>query len=128
MKLPAWLTRAPVTQEVARINRFRADFAKLDDARLRARFQESGDLLEVIAVVAANVHVWIGKETGHFAEESVDEDISGFASRIEGGIHDAELVGDCVGTGRAAEVWIADQPTLDVTGHVELGDDADAAG
>jgi preprotein translocase subunit SecA len=53
MKLPAWLTRAPVTQEVARINRFRADFAKLDDARLRARFQESGDLLEVIAVVAA---------------------------------------------------------------------------
>jgi preprotein translocase subunit SecA len=53
MKLPAWLTRAPVTRETARINRFRADFAKLDDARLRARFQESGDLLEAIAAVAA---------------------------------------------------------------------------
>src|ERR1039458_3686875 len=53
MKLPAWLMRAPVARETARINRFRADFAKLDDARLRARFQESGDLLEGIAVVAA---------------------------------------------------------------------------
>src|SRR6202142_2169017 len=53
MKLPAWLTRVAVTQEIARINRCRADFAKLDDARLRARFQESGDLLEAIAAVAA---------------------------------------------------------------------------
>ena len=53
MKLPAWLTRAPVTRDIARINQFRADFAKLDDARLRARFQETGDLLEAIAAVAA---------------------------------------------------------------------------
>src|ERR1039458_6209964 len=29
MKLPAWLTRAPVTRDIARINQFRADFAKL---------------------------------------------------------------------------------------------------
>src|ERR1017187_2114377 len=53
MKLPAWLTRAPVTRDIARINRFRADFATLDDAGLRARFQESEDLLEAIAAVAA---------------------------------------------------------------------------
>src|ERR1039458_7239518 len=53
MKLPAWLTRAPVTRETARINRFRADFAGLDDAGLRARFKESEDLLEAIAAVAA---------------------------------------------------------------------------
>src|ERR1035441_3403839 len=52
MKLPAWLTRAPLTRETAGINRFRADFATLDDARLRARFQESEDLLEAIAAVA----------------------------------------------------------------------------
>src|ERR1022692_4573659 len=53
MKLPAWLTRAPVTRETARIDRFRADFAELDDARLRARFRESEDLLEAIAAVAS---------------------------------------------------------------------------
>src|SRR5271169_270531 len=53
MKLPTWLTRAPVEREIARINRFRADFGMLDDAGLRARFHETEDLLEAIAAVAA---------------------------------------------------------------------------
>ena len=86
-----------------------------------------GAPLFTVALVAANVHIGIGKETAHFVEEGVEKFEGGLSSGVEGSILNAEAIGDGIGAGGTAEVWIADKPALDVAGHVELGDDADAA-
>lgn len=80
-----------------------------------------------VTLITTDVHVGIGEETGHFAEKAVDELECGFARGIECCVVDAEFVRDCIRAGRAAEIRITDEPALNVTGHIELGDDADAA-
>ncbi len=50
--LRSWFAAPSAAGEIAQIQRQRADFAKLDDESLRARFHTSQDLLEVIAIVA----------------------------------------------------------------------------
>jgi preprotein translocase subunit SecA len=51
MKLPSWL-RPSTADEIAEINRRRANFAGWDDARLRDGFEKTSDLAEAIAIVA----------------------------------------------------------------------------
>jgi preprotein translocase subunit SecA len=51
MKLPSWL-RPSAASEIAEMNRRRAEFASWEDEKLRARFGESDDLADAIALVA----------------------------------------------------------------------------
>ena len=51
MKLPSWL-RPSAASEIAEIDRRRAEFASWSDEKLRAKFRESDDLADTVAVVA----------------------------------------------------------------------------
>ena len=69
----------------------------------------------------------VGKNFGHFADEIVEEFVGFFVRGIHRWIHHAPLAFDLVGAGAAGEFGIADEPGCAVAGHVEFGDDADAA-
>ena len=78
-------------------------------------------------LVAADVQVLVREQRGHLADQFVDEGVDGFVGRVERRVVDAEGMDDLVGAGRAGEFGIADHPGRAMAGHVELGDDADAA-
>ncbi|HLK69204.1 MAG TPA: hypothetical protein VKU19_37485 [Bryobacteraceae bacterium] len=52
MRLRSWFGRSSVTQEIAEVQRRRAELNRLDDSGLRERYRNSQNLLEVLAVVA----------------------------------------------------------------------------
>jgi preprotein translocase subunit SecA len=61
MGVRSWFATS-TAEEVARVNRRRAELSQLDDGTLRRRFHESKDLLDVIAIVAVVAFRVVGLE------------------------------------------------------------------
>src|SRR5205085_440077 len=80
-----------------------------------------------LVLVAADVHVGVGEERGHLAEEGVEKLVDLLARGIERGFKDSGPSFNRVRPRRAAEFGVADEPTRAVARHVELGHDAYAA-
>src|SRR5829696_822548 len=76
--------------------------------------------LFAFVLIAADVHVRVGKKRGHLAEKTVENLVDLFASRIECGFEDSRTPFDGVGTRSASEFGVTNEPTRSVTRYVKL--------
>lgn len=73
------------------------------------------------------MHIGIGEETGHLAEEALDELVSLLAGRIKSEVGDAELAADRIGGAIAGKLRVSDEPRRAVARHLKLRHDANTA-
>src|SRR5437868_3788538 len=95
-------------------------------------FQEGLDLRIAIPLLAfvfitPNVHVLVGKQRGHLTEKRVKKLVCRFACGIERGLKDSRAALNFVRAGRAAELWISNQPARAVAGNIKFGHYSNAA-
>ena len=83
--------------------------------------------LFAVHFVAADVEEVVGENFGHFADELIEKFVGLVVRGSIAGIQDAPLAFDFVRAGAAGEFGVADEPGGAVAGHVEFGNDADAA-
>ena len=88
-------------------------------------FHEGLDLriaipLFALILVAADVHIRVRKQSGHLAQEPVEEFVCLFARRIERRLKDSRAALNLVRTGGAADLGISNQPARTVSGNIKL--------
>jgi hypothetical protein len=83
--------------------------------------------LGTVVLVTSDVHEVVGEDGSHFSDESIEKFVGALPRGIHHRIEDAKLALDVERSGRAGEVRISDKPCTGMSGHVELGHDADAA-
>ena len=77
--------------------------------------------------IAADMKIVVGKKFGQLADQFVEKFVSFFVGGIHCGIKYAPLAFNRVRTRAAGEFGIADEPGSAVAGHIEFGNDANAA-
>ena len=83
--------------------------------------------LLAVHFVPADVEIGVRKKFDHLSDQVVEKLVGFFVRRIHRGIEDSPLAFDRVGAGAAGKFGITDKPGGAMAGHVELGNDADAA-
>ncbi len=78
-------------------------------------------------LIAADVHVGIGEETSHLAEETLEELVSLLAGRIKREVGDAELAANRLRGAIAGKLRVGDEPGGAVARHLKLRHDPNTA-